>query len=460
MNDTLAILKNNPLARRVTDADIEAQEDIFRKRNEEATAPRKISLQDALISSLVRLAPSLIGAAVNGKEGAYMGLQGGRTGGQILDTLQAQDFKAEQEGKKNLADQAQRDLTRLQNQQDRMDLREIDLEDRKELIRLQETLRGQRPKQVGAVDKLVGSIDKLLANKSEGSKSTEEAESVTNSSSNPKGAAGIVVDIEEGVTSDDVKKIGLKGTKQILDTADKGLSVQGKKKGLIKDDLDIQKRLLENAQAETSQNYLTKPYEIGAFTVAVPKEEGIIGDPKTVEKLTTDYGIAIDAYDKLTDIFNKYSRAELAGANPDAVAEASSVRKQLLDAMTRLRATNTESKGSGSETIRKNVDAETVRLDGLWNQISDFLTSSTLIPGKTNRAELIAQSKTMKDTAFKRLDGLGLRMMRDPKNKIVKHPSKGWFAIVGKDENGKNLYSPLNVGQNDETVLQDYVGRQ
>ena len=125
MNDKLNLLKSNPLARRVSDDDIQAQENIFQQKLAEATQPRNIGIQEALINAAVRIAPALIGAAVGGKQGAYQGLAASPTGGKIIDALQKGAFDTQQAGKQIEASQAQKDLQRLQGQQDDLNMLDI-----------------------------------------------------------------------------------------------------------------------------------------------------------------------------------------------------------------------------------------------------------------------------------------------------------------------------------------------
>lgn len=469
MPDGLELLKRSPLARNISDEEIGEQESIFKQKLAEATKPRQVSMEDALVSAAIQIAPALIGAAVGGKEGAFHGLQGGAVGGKIYNDMETEDFKRQQQGTLAEAQLEQAELNRLQSRQTKLEDMDLSLENQKELADYRAKLDAQRPRGESTTNRLIDLVNGVIF-KDKGQSTTlpvapitEETQATTatgqesqNQTFSGVGASGIAKEIEAGITREDAEQLGIGGIKKVVDLADKGQGFENKKLDADIKRVDIKRKLIDIAQKEKEDDWKKQPFEIGQQFLAIPKDTGLKENPETVLRLTTDYGEAVDALGKLREIFNDSTFLQRAVTDPDTISAISANRATLIESLARIRATNTESKGSGNETTIKALDKEIVKLDGIWSNLKTALQSVSPIPGKTQRSELVAQYDRLINSATSRLKGVGLDLITE-RDLVRKHPEKGWFVLANEET---DEWMPLDIGEGQKTLVEKFVKGQ
>ena len=471
MPDGLELLKRSPLARNISDEEIGEQENIFKQKLAEATKPRQISMEDALVSAAIQIAPALIGVAVGGKEGAFHGLQGGAVGGKIYNDMETEDFKRQQQQALAEAQLEQRELDRLQSRQIKLEDMDLSLENQKELADYRAKLDAQRPRGESTTNRLIDLVNGVIfKDKGQGQSTTPQGAPITegtqattatgqesqNQTFSGVGASGIAKEIEAGLTREDAEQVGISGIEEVVDLANKGQGYENKKLDADIKRVDIKRKLIDIAQKEKEDDWKKQPFEIGQQFLAIPKDTGLKEKPETVLRLTTDYGEAVDALGKLRDIFNDSTFLQRAATDPDAISAISAHRATLIESLARIRATNTESKGSGNETTIKALDKEIVKIDGIWSNLRTALQSVSPIPGKTQRSELIAQYDKLINSATSRLKGVGLDLITE-RDLVRKHPEKGWFVLANEET---DEWMPLNIGEGQKTLVDKFVKGQ
>lgn len=411
-------LKKTGLSRRVAglgdmnaalSGDIAEQQNILNKRLEEAQAPKKISLEDALVSAAIQIAPALIGAVVSGSDGALAGLQGGQVGGEIYNKFVDDELTQEREMAKTKAIQADKDLQALKKRSLDLEDRAMDLTDYgvkqadkapSSLDRLANALEGklfpsdieEGPSSTGidsmpegidtsrveggedaVLDPETGQITYMAKPSAKATPSTSPAPT-TEDKQRPKNTEKIVDYLEGTDEGGNILVTDPKASKSQLDIAQKSQSIsQGETEGKIKK-IDLAEKTVSAQDTKEKQAEADKPILIGKTFFRPVKSEIQIDDSEKARELRSKYGPLLRTFEDIDNVIANTSRFSRP-LNAEAQSKIQPLREQLATLLSEIRGINNAKDGNSTkimEQIRQSIPQMNSLTSAIINTLRPF----------------------------------------------------------------------------------------
>lgn len=368
-----------------------------------------ISLQDALISSVIQVLPGLMGYLASGKGGAALGLQGGLAGGQIYNKLVDDKVTSQQEQYKLDAASKEKQAQLDEAERKRLEGKGDSLEDKLLTTQFSEDLRRSRPnKTAEALGTLSGTLGQYLAGGKGEDTSVVSDEAAPSSTSTPTGTTSEstlppeVIDFfntPEGkqiIAESGAAKDVLQNTKRVQDL------VKGEQ-NLTRGGLDIQDKQ-QSLQLTAAQIADTKrPLDTGVGYIIPPPTGFSPQNASKAAELTDRYREVMKDLGDIIDIANSNDLASRV-TDDKVLAELGRKRNSIVNKLQSLMSLTQENPSKADAAVARIIQSIPA-LGDVNSEVSNWLKSFLFTP--TFGARLDALNQDLISEISERFDKYG-----------------------------------------------------